>query len=110
VSVDERVERAGFLYERFVFGGDASALEVADRELDAVEADLALARGQIIHGRFLAQRNADPEQASEQAEELALFERAAQLSQALGNVPVEAKSLFWVGGPGAAGGVIAASP
>jgi tetratricopeptide (TPR) repeat protein len=97
VSVDERVERAGFLYERFVFGGDASALEVADRELDAVEADLALARGQIIHGRFLAQRNADPEQASEQAEELALFERAAQLSQALGNVPVEAKSLFWVG-------------
>lgn len=97
MSVDERVERARFLYERFVYRGDTSALEVADQELDAVEADLALARGRIIHGRFLAQRNADPEQANQQAEELDLFERAAQLSQALGNVPVEAESLFWIG-------------
>jgi hypothetical protein len=36
----DRIERARLLYERSVFDGDASALAAADRELDAVEADL----------------------------------------------------------------------
>ena len=94
---DERIERARLRYERFVFGGDASVLAVADRELDAVEVDLALARGRVIHGRFLEQRNEDPEQPAEDPRELALFERAAELYQALGDVPGEAESLFWVG-------------
>jgi hypothetical protein len=55
MSAEDRIERARLLYERAVYGGDASALETADRELDAVEADLALARGRVIHTRFLAQ-------------------------------------------------------
>ena len=86
MSADERIERARLLYERFVFGGDSSVLAVADRELDA-----------IMHGLFLERRNEDPVQLDEDPRELALFERAAQLYQGLGDVRGEAESLFWVG-------------
>jgi tetratricopeptide (TPR) repeat protein len=96
MSADERIERARLLYESSIFGADVSVLTVADGELDAVEADLALARGRIIHGRFLAQRNKDPYPA-EDPRELALFERAAELYRALGDVRGEAESLFWIG-------------
>ena len=72
----DRIERSRLLYERALLEGEAGALDTADRELDAVEADLALARGRICHGRFLEQRNEDPEQATEDPRELALFERA----------------------------------
>lgn len=44
----------------------------------------------LVHARFLEQRNEDPD-------ELALFERAVQLYQALGDVRGEGESLFWVG-------------
>jgi tetratricopeptide (TPR) repeat protein len=97
MTADEAIERARLLYESFVFGGDITVLAEADRELDAVEADLALARGRIIHGRFLHQRDEDPEQAAEDPRELALFERAARLYQALGDAHGEAESLFWIG-------------
>jgi tetratricopeptide (TPR) repeat protein len=97
MSADERIERARLLYERSIFAGDASALALADRELDAVEADLALARGRIIHGRFLEQRDEEPEQPVGDPHELVFFERAAQLYQALGDLRGEAESLFWVG-------------
>jgi hypothetical protein len=49
---DDRIERARKGYERAVFGGDTSALVEAERGLDAVEADAALARGLILHARF----------------------------------------------------------
>ena len=97
MSVDERVERSRLLYERALFEGDAGALEAADLELDGVEADLALGRGRVIHGRFLRQRSEDPERAREDPRELALFERAAELYRARGDVRGEAESLFWVG-------------
>jgi tetratricopeptide (TPR) repeat protein len=95
--VDERVERARLLYERAVFGGDAGALEEADQELDEVEADFALARGRVMHARFLQQREEDADKAAENPDELTLFERAAQLYRALGDKRGEAESLFWVG-------------
>jgi tetratricopeptide (TPR) repeat protein len=97
VSAGDRIERAGLLCERSTFHGDAGALAAADRELDAVEADLALARGRVIHGRFLEQRAADPGPAREDPRELALFERAAQLYRVLGDPGGEAESLFWIG-------------
>jgi tetratricopeptide (TPR) repeat protein len=97
MSADERIERARLRYERFIYGGDVGVLAAADRELDAVEADLALARGRILHGRFLAQRDLGQGQPAEDPRELALFERAAQLYQELGDVPGEAEALFWVG-------------
>ena len=95
--MDERIESARRLYERAVFSGDASALAEADRRLDAVEADLALARGRVSHARFLQHRDDSADEAAEDPAELALFERAAQLYRALGDKRGEAESLFWVG-------------
>jgi hypothetical protein len=55
--VDDRVRQAGLLYERAVFSGDAGPLSEADRELDAAEADLAVARGRLaIAGACQARR------------------------------------------------------
>ena len=73
----DRIELAGKLYEDAVFGGDAEALDRADIELDRVEADLALARGRVIHARVLAGQAEDPE-------ELRLFERSVELFRGLG--------------------------
>ena len=97
--MDERVRQAGLLYERAVFTGDAAPLAEADRELDGAEADLAVARGRLMHTRFLLRRDQDQDQAAaeEDPRELPLFERAAQLYRALGDVPGEAEALFWVG-------------
>jgi tetratricopeptide (TPR) repeat protein len=97
IGMDERIERAKLLYERVVFRGDADALGEASRELDAVEADLALARGRVMHARFLLQRDEDAGLARGDPAELTLFERAAQLYRALGDTRGEAESLFWVG-------------
>ena len=97
MSADERIERSRLLYERALFESDAGALAEAAWELDGVEADLALARGRVIHGRFLEQRAEDPGQAHEDPHELALFERAAELYRARGDVRGEGESLFWVG-------------
>jgi hypothetical protein len=90
MSPVEWIERAKDLYERAVFGGDATALDQADRDLDAVEAALALARGRVLHARFLADRAADPR-------ELALFEAATEGYRRLGDRRGEAEALFWVG-------------
>jgi len=97
MSAGNRIERVRLLYERAVYGGDASALATADRELDATEADLALARGRVIHTRFLAQQDEEPERPAEEPRELALFERATELYRELGDVRGEGESLFWVG-------------
>jgi tetratricopeptide (TPR) repeat protein len=100
VIVDGRVRQAGLLYEQAVHSGDAAPLAQADRELDAAEADLAVARGRVMHTRFLLHRDQDPaaaEAAAEDPVELALFERAARLYRTLGDVSGEAEALFWVG-------------
>lgn len=89
---DERIERARQFYEQAVFGGDAGGLEVAERELNGVEADLALARGRVAHARFLGGQGED-----EHAEELRLFERAAELYRQAGDIRGEGEALFWVG-------------
>jgi tetratricopeptide (TPR) repeat protein len=94
---DDRIEQAKLLYERAIFSGEASVLATADRELDAVEADLALARGQIIHARFLDQRSEDPEDVIEDPDELAYFEHAAKLYELLGDERGEGEALFWIG-------------
>lgn len=94
MRAEDRIEQAKLLYERAVFGGDAGALATAERELDGVEADLALARGRVIHARFIVERDEDPD---EDPRELVLFERAAQLYQLLGDVRGEGESLFWIG-------------
>jgi hypothetical protein len=50
-----------------------------------------------MHTRFLLRRDQDPAAAEEDPGELPLFERAAQLYRALGNIRGEAWALFWVG-------------
>jgi tetratricopeptide (TPR) repeat protein len=97
MSAEDRIERVRLLYERAVFDGDADALTTADSELDGVEADLALARGQIMHTRFLGQRDEDPELAVQDQRELMLFERAARLYRELADVRGEGEALFWIG-------------
>ncbi|MFE9440975.1 tetratricopeptide repeat protein [Streptomyces sp. NPDC006602] len=90
MNVDERIEQAQLLYEQAVFGGDTGVLAAADQGLDAVEADLALARGRLVHARFLEERVEDER-------ELELFERAAELYGRLGDVKGEGEAVFWVG-------------
>jgi len=90
MRAEGRLELAAVLYERSVFGGDEGAVATALTELDHVEADLALARGRILHARFLEDRKED-------ASELVLFERAVQLYQQVGDVRGEAEAHFWVG-------------
>ncbi|GAA1398883.1 hypothetical protein GCM10009639_37900 [Kitasatospora putterlickiae] len=87
---DIRIEQAEIRYEDAVFGGDGGGLAAAERGLDGVEADLAMARGRLLHARFLADRIEDPR-------ELELFERAAALYRALGDTRGEGEALFWAG-------------
>jgi tetratricopeptide (TPR) repeat protein len=97
MSGDDRIERTRTLYDQAVYCGDTSALTDAERGLDAVEADAALARGRILHGRFLSER-ADPGSAPvEDPAELPLFQPAIELYRALGDVRGEAEALFWIG-------------
>jgi hypothetical protein len=97
MSAEDRIERARLLYERAVFDGDADALATSDRELDGVEADLALARGRVIHTRFLEQLDEDSGHQATVTRELALFERAVELYRGLTDVRGEGEALFWVG-------------
>jgi len=91
MSTDDRIERAREIYQQAVYGGDGSALAEAERGLDAVEADVALARGCILHARF------QNEPAVEDPAELPLFERALALYRALGDTRGEAEASFWIG-------------
>jgi tetratricopeptide (TPR) repeat protein len=88
--VDELMQQVDELYERAVFNGEYDGLPDADRALDAVEARLLLQRGRILHCRFLESRVEPPE-------ELAYFERAADLYRGVGDECGEAEALFWIG-------------
>ncbi|MEU8819240.1 tetratricopeptide repeat protein [Actinoplanes sp. NPDC048796] len=90
---EDRLEQAREAYERAVYGGDPGPLTDAERALDALEADTALARGKIRHARF--QSGDGP--AAEDPAELPLFERALELYRALNDARGEAEALFWIG-------------
>ncbi|WP_163513013.1 tetratricopeptide repeat protein [Fodinicola acaciae] len=86
----DRLDWANELYERAFFNGDSEALETGERDLDQVEADLAMARGRLMHARFFQDRKENPR-------ELELFERAARLYRQLGDPAREADAVFWAG-------------
>jgi tetratricopeptide (TPR) repeat protein len=92
MSTEDRIKRARELYEHAVYSGDISGLVDAERALDAVEADAALARGRILHARFQSASGA-----AEDPAELPLFERAFDLYQTVGDTRGEAEALFWIG-------------
>jgi tetratricopeptide (TPR) repeat protein len=90
MSTEDRIERARLACQRAVFAGDVDGLDAAERELDAVEADLAVARGRVLQARSGEQRACNPA-------ELALFQGAAELYRALGDGRGEGEALLWVG-------------
>ncbi|MFF7984363.1 tetratricopeptide repeat protein [Streptomyces sp. NPDC007901] len=104
MSGQDWVAQTEELFEAAMFGGDPAALDASDDALDAVEAALCMARGKVLHVRFLNDR-------VENGREPELFERAAELYRRLGDTSGEADALFWVGcwhqvvkGDGATGG------
>jgi tetratricopeptide (TPR) repeat protein len=97
IGPDARIERARILFDHALFDANPGALDEADLELDAVEADLALARARIIHGRFLERRTGDPSRDREEPQELELFQRAARLYERRGDRRGQAEALFWIG-------------
>lgn len=96
-NAEDRIERARLLYERSVFAADATAPDTADRTLDAVDADVALARGRIAHARFLEHLIDGAEPAIDESDELAYFEHARSLYQKVDNVAGQAEAMFWIG-------------
>ncbi|MEV5961387.1 tetratricopeptide repeat protein [Kribbella sp. NPDC051952] len=78
------------LYERAIFNGEYDGLTEADRALDAVEADLLVQRGRIMHCRFFEDRVENPD-------ELPAFERAAELYRGVGDQRGEGEAQFWIG-------------
>jgi len=97
MPVDDRLKQTQRLYERAVFGGDASGLADAERHLGGLEADLALARGRVAHARFLAAASGTLPGPDDLGDELVLFERASELYVGLGDVRGEAEAQFWIG-------------
>lgn len=81
--MDDRLVRARAAYERAVFGGDPAGLGEAERALAGVGADLALARGRLVHAALLGGTGVPGLDGSR---ELGLFAGAAELYQALGDV------------------------
>ena len=97
VKAEDRIDRVKTAYDQVVYGGDASGLTEAERGLDAVEADTAIARGRILHARLLHGRASGDPSVVEDPAELPLFERASEGYRALGDIRGEAEALFWVG-------------
>jgi tetratricopeptide (TPR) repeat protein len=88
--VAEVTRRLRDRYEQAAFGGDEAALSTGLTEVTALQGAVDLARGRLLHTRFLADRQDRPE-------ELAAFERAAAAFRDAGEVSGEAEALFWIG-------------
>jgi tetratricopeptide (TPR) repeat protein len=85
--MSQRLERAKALLEQATFGGEQNALDEADRQLDAVEAELALVRARVEYER----------DRGESAGAVGLYERALRMYRRLGDVHGEAETLLWLG-------------
>jgi tetratricopeptide (TPR) repeat protein len=96
MSGDSWQLRAARCYDDATFGGRPERVVEGEDELDAIEADLALSRGKLLHARFLDSRtNRDGTHRDER--ELPLFERAVELYRKLDDRAKLADALFWVG-------------
>jgi tetratricopeptide (TPR) repeat protein len=88
--VAEVTRRLRDRYEQAAFGGDEAALATGMTEVTALQGAVDLARGRLLHTRFLGDHQDRPE-------ELAAFERAAAAFRDAGEVSGEAEALFWIG-------------
>ncbi|MDI6102398.1 GNAT family N-acetyltransferase [Actinoplanes sp. NEAU-A12] len=84
------VRQATVAYERAAFAGDPSALNAAERDLAALEADVSLARAKMAHARFQTGTG-------DHAEEPELLDRAARSYRRAGDVRGEAEAVCWLG-------------
>ncbi|HJP75584.1 MAG TPA: hypothetical protein VJ914_15040 [Pseudonocardiaceae bacterium] len=91
MSRDSWQLRAAHCYDDATFGGRPELVAQGERELDSIEADLALARGKLLHARFLDGR------VNRDERELPLFEKAVELYGKVGDRAKLADALFWVG-------------
>jgi tetratricopeptide (TPR) repeat protein len=91
LSRDSWQLRAARCYDDATFGGRPELVAQGERELDAIEADLALARGKLLHAKFLDGR------VNRDERELPLFEKAIELYGKVGDRAKLADALFWVG-------------
>jgi tetratricopeptide (TPR) repeat protein len=91
MSRDSWQLRAARCYDDATFGGRPELVADGEHELDMVEADLALARGKLLHARFLDGR------VNRDERELSLFEKAVELYRKLDDRAALADALFWVG-------------
>jgi tetratricopeptide (TPR) repeat protein len=94
MSAEDRIGRASELCLEAVSSGDLTVLAEAERCLDAVEADVALTRGRVLHVRY---QRSDADSPAEDPAELALFQRAEELYRSLGDVRGQGEALFWIG-------------
>jgi tetratricopeptide (TPR) repeat protein len=92
--VEDLLERATIAYDLAVFQGNRAALPATIEELRVAEAAICLARGRLLHAQFMQDWDRD---ASYLAEEYYLFNRAAEIYRAIGDVRGEAESVFFVG-------------
>lgn len=90
MSERARFDEARRLCDQGLFDGEPGALEAADANLDHVEAELALTRGRVMHIRFLADRQENPQA-------LRLLQRAVELFHKLGDIRGEGEALFRIG-------------
>lgn len=88
--VQEPIARADLLNEHALFTGSSEARVGAASELDRAEALVLQGRGRILHARYLADREEDPQ-------ELELFQRSLALAERAGDAGLAAWSRFWIG-------------
>lgn len=89
-GIEDQIRAAGSLREIEAYEGDPQGWDTADHLLDAVEADVALARGRLVYARFL-RLSTDPARA------LTYFLHAAEMYRQLGDPRGEGEALFWIG-------------
>lgn len=92
--MEDLIARANTAYDRAIFGGDFEALPGVLDELKRAEAAVALARGRLLHAKFMQEWD---RQAAYLAEEHALLSRAAELYRSMGDLVGEAEAVFFIG-------------
>lgn len=89
MNAEECLDHALAAYERAMFEGDGDAIADGQHELDRVDAAAALARGRLLHARFIDDRQPDETEGH-------LFERAVELFARVADRRGEAEATFWL--------------
>jgi tetratricopeptide (TPR) repeat protein len=98
LDLEDRIRNVASLYEIESFEGDPALWDQEELLLDAVEAEISLARGRLLHARFLLLLlQGKDTKFDHSSEALSLFNHAEEIYRRLGNDRGEAEVLFWIG-------------